>query len=70
MYKKSVKGTSQLSIQGTYSGRVNTKVPSTDVSDTHLKQYFSLFPSLSPVNFKDKKRRHSLVTQHRSRFNK
>ena len=34
------------------AGRFNTKVPSTDVSNTHLKKKcFSLFPSFSPVNF-------------------
>ena len=35
------------------AGRFNTKVPSTDVSNTHFKKCYSLFLSLSPVNFKD-----------------
>ena len=34
-----------------------------------FKKCFSLFPSLSPVNFNDKKRSHYLVKQQRSRFN-
>ena len=32
------------------AGRFDTKVPRTDVSNTHLKKFFSLFPR---VNFKD-----------------